>query len=138
MGRIFYVEFQNSVTFGIPQIYVTHILRDVHLIPMLKFDSSYILRHIIVFKIVPHYWSGRIMVLGGQNAVRKQLIQFHESVQTEAYITHTRKNHGANMGPTWTPSAPDGPHDGPMNLATRVVIRQSLEIITVFHNKQSP
>ena len=29
------------------------------------------------------------------------------------------KIHGANMGPTWVLSAPDGPHDGPMNLAIR-------------------
>ena len=27
------------------------------------------------------------------------------------------KVHGANMGPTWVLSAPDGPHVGPMNLA---------------------
>ena len=27
------------------------------------------------------------------------------------------KVHGANMGPTWVLSVPDGPHDGPMNLA---------------------
>ena len=31
------------------------------------------------------------------------------------------KVHGANMGPTWVLSAPDGPHVGPMNLAVRVV-----------------
>ena len=31
------------------------------------------------------------------------------------------KVHGANMGPTWVLSAPDGPHVGPMNLAIRVV-----------------
>ena len=30
------------------------------------------------------------------------------------------KVHGANMGPTWVLSAPDGPHIGPMNLAIRV------------------
>ena len=30
------------------------------------------------------------------------------------------KVHGANMGPTWDLSAPDGPHVGPMNLAIRV------------------
>ena len=29
------------------------------------------------------------------------------------------KVHGANMGPTWYLSAPDGPHVGPMNLAIR-------------------
>ena len=27
------------------------------------------------------------------------------------------KVHGANMGPTWVLSAPDGPHVGPMNFA---------------------
>ena len=31
------------------------------------------------------------------------------------------KVHGANLGPTWVLSAPDGPHVGPMNLAIRVV-----------------
>ena len=29
------------------------------------------------------------------------------------------KVHGANIGPTWVLSAPDGPHSGPMNLAIR-------------------
>ena len=29
------------------------------------------------------------------------------------------KVHGANMGPIWVLSAPDGPHGGPMNLAIR-------------------
>ena len=36
------------------------------------------------------------------------------------------KVHGANMGPTWVPSAPNGSHVGPMNLAIRVVFH-SLE-----------
>ena len=31
------------------------------------------------------------------------------------------KVHGANMGPTWVLSAPDGPHIGPTNLAIRVI-----------------
>ena len=31
------------------------------------------------------------------------------------------KVHGANMGPTWVLSAPDGPHVGPVNLAIRGV-----------------
>ena len=33
-----------------------------------------------------------------------------------------RKIHGANMGPTWVLSAPDGPHVGPMNLAIRAML----------------
>ena len=32
------------------------------------------------------------------------------------------KVHGANMGPTWALSVPDGPHVGPMNLAVRDVV----------------
>ena len=37
-------------------------------------------------------------------------------------ITHPdSKVHGANMGPTWVLSSPDGPHVGPMNLAIRVI-----------------
>ena len=38
-------------------------------------------------------------------------------------VTHIfpdSKVHGANMGPTWVLSAPDGPHFGPMDLAIRV------------------
>ena len=31
------------------------------------------------------------------------------------------KVHGANMGPTWVLSAPDGPHVGHMNLAILVI-----------------
>ena len=34
--------------------------------------------------------------------------------------------HGANMGPTWVLSAPDGPHLGSMNLAIRVLHGVSL------------
>ena len=38
--------------------------------------------------------------------------------QHSAFEPHPEsKVHGANMGPTWVLSAPDGPHVGPMNLA---------------------
>ena len=40
----------------------------------------------------------------------------------EFKICPDSKVHGANMGPTWVLSAPDGPHVGPMNLAIRVFI----------------
>ena len=43
-----------------------------------------------------------------------------------AYMLHNSfpesKIHGANMGPTWVLSAPDGPHVGPMNFAIWVMI----------------
>ena len=35
------------------------------------------------------------------------------------HVIPDSKVHGANMGPTWDLSAPDGPHVGPMNLASR-------------------
>ena len=42
------------------------------------------------------------------------------------------KVHGANMGPTWVLSAPDGPHVGPMNLA----IRECFTISLCYYKKQ--
>ena len=42
------------------------------------------------------------------------------------------KVHGANMGPTWVLSAPDGPHVGPMNLAIRDSVHDMLLIISWF------
>ena len=35
------------------------------------------------------------------------------------HLTPDSKVHGANMGPTWVLSAPDGPHIGPMNFVIR-------------------
>ena len=40
-----------------------------------------------------------------------------------AHVYPDKKVHGANMGPTWVLSAPDGPHVGPMNLAIRVCLQ---------------
>ena len=45
-------------------------------------------------------------------------------------LTHVfadSKVHGANMGPTWVLSAPDGPPVGPMNLAIRVSLDLALK-----------
>ena len=39
------------------------------------------------------------------------------AVLRQRKATPNSKDHGANMGPTWVLSAPDGPHVGPMNLA---------------------
>ena len=36
---------------------------------------------------------------------------------------------GANMGPTWALSAPDGPHVDPMNLAIRDYVNRYIYII---------
>ena len=47
----------------------------------------------------------------------------HSNLQSTGHaviwITPDSKVHGANMGPTWVLSGPDGPHVGPMNLAIR-------------------
>ena len=40
-----------------------------------------------------------------------------------------KKVHGANMGPTWVLSVPDGPHVGPMNVAISVSIVNTLKKI---------
>ena len=37
------------------------------------------------------------------------------------YTLTDNKIHGANMGPTWVLTAPDGPNVGPMNLAIRAI-----------------
>ena len=37
----------------------------------------------------------------------------------EPEMSTESKVHGANMGPTWVLSAPDGPHVDPKNLAIR-------------------
>ena len=52
------------------------------------------------------------MLLSYQNPF--SAFQNPESLHPESKI------HGANKGPTWVLSAPDGPHVGPMNLAIGV------------------
>ena len=47
------------------------------------------------------------------------------------------KVHGANMGPTWVLSAPDGPHVGPMNLAIRGVNNYDLCQLGPFFTKRT-
>ena len=48
-------------------------------------------------------------------------IQAH--IHARLRIYPDSKVHGANMGPTWVLSAPDGPHVGRMNLTIRVYIQ---------------
>ena len=56
-------------------------------------------------------------------AWRQQVIA-GTSVSLISHIPDSRV-HGANMGPTWVLSAPDGPHVGPMNLAIEESIKNS-------------
>ena len=46
-----------------------------------------------------------------------------------AKIHPDSKVHGANMGPTWVLSAPDGPHVGPMNLAIGAILRANTGLV---------
>ena len=59
-----------------------------------------------------------------------KFILLHNSVNINIcmlilWVNPDSKVHGANMGPTWVLSAPDGPHVSPMNFA----IRESTEIL---------
>ena len=45
------------------------------------------------------------------------------------------KVHGANMGPTWVLSAPDGPHVGLMILAIWVVLRDGIGLSNLSNEK---
>ena len=44
----------------------------------------------------------------------------------DLFVIPDSKVHGANMGPTWVLSAPDGPHVDPMNLAIRDILQGHL------------
>ena len=67
------------------------------------------------------------------------LISHYEHILQNVYMVRSpdSKVHGANMGPTWVLSAPDGPHVGPMNLAIRgsllcFVVDWFLRIVHIF------
>ena len=51
--------------------------------------------------------------------IRGNFLQTHNETHEAKQQPHS-KVHGANMGPTWVLSAPDGPHVGPINLVIRV------------------
>ena len=49
-----------------------------------------------------------------------EMYGFFSSLPKSIYSPDSKVD-GANMGPTWVLSAPDGPHVGPINLAIREV-----------------
>ena len=55
----------------------------------------------------------------GSIAIQRVLFKVYGSIAAQSDYIPDSKDHGANMGPTWVLSAPDGPHLGPMNLAIR-------------------
>ena len=54
-----------------------------------------------------------------------------------SYVNDNRwldsKDHGANMGPIWVLSAPDGPHVGPMNLAIGYIMESKQQTRHTVH-----
>ena len=56
---------------------------------------------------------------GNQNPIKLRYIRYDNMIWRHITDKQENKVHGANMGPTWVLSAPDGPHVGPMNLAIR-------------------
>ena len=50
-------------------------------------------------------------------------------IRTICHANPDNKVHGANMGPTWVLSTPDGPHVGPMNLAFREDLENWLGLV---------
>ena len=64
----------------------------------------------------PHYFTYEIIKLSPCVQIPLHLI-----MPDSQQAIPDSKIHGANMGPTWVPSDPDGPHVGPMNLAIRDV-----------------
>ena len=64
--------------------------------------------------VITHTWWEKMCVKGAPGV--SQITQQMQNV----WIFPDSKVHGANMGPTWVLSAPDGSHVGPMNLAIRV------------------
>ena len=61
------------------------------------------------------HWYWEVQEIVGRNIV---LMVFGHRAIRQLRIPNSMF-HGANMAPTWALSAPDGPHVGPMNLATR-------------------
>ena len=75
---------------------------------------------LMIIQYCIRYWLG---------VVRQQEITLSEFdpdlghyAASRIYIYPGNKVHGANMGPTWVMSVPDGPHVGPMNFAIRVAL----------------
>ena len=63
------------------------------------------------------YWDRALIAINSHSVVKKLRHTFPDN-----------KVHGANMGPTWVLSAPDGPHVGPMELAIRVMWHARMQL----------
>ena len=71
-------------------------------------DESWRIVHMLLWNITHDLFNPHWNILNSGDALLTQIAKFTRP---------TWGQHGANMGPTWVLSAPDGPHVGPMNLA---------------------
>ena len=134
MGKITCVEFQREPLKS-PTKYLNTTLKDTILYAVedlklsdlrahmyfwnVPFKALYSLRDHFVY--APRQW---------EMTVTLSLIGWADT-QNDPYSLHMRYTqitevHGANMGPTWALSAPDGPHFGPKKLAVRDMFVPSL------------
>ena len=65
--------------------------------------------------------------------IKKTYVKYWDSIGPSGLNPYPDSTvHGANMGPNWVLSDPEGPHVGPMNLAIRVLlVRTEYSGITV-------
>ena len=70
-------------------------------------------------KNIPFMGNETVMIIKVYCVIRADSRLAPSQWETSLQSNPDSKVHGANMGPTWVLSAPDGPHVGPMNLVTR-------------------
>ena len=83
------------------------------------------------------HWSFKISITCKYSPCEGASKPFDKSVLD---LTLDSKVHGANMGPTWVLSAPDGPHVGSVNLAIRELIMMDYFggwLLGLVHNKEN-
>ena len=80
--------------------------------------------HFVVYKWNAGKWESSTFFISRLLLIIVVLVQAWICNTVNFYVQNS-KDHGANMGPTWVLSAPDGPHVGPMNLAIWGVMSSS-------------
>ena len=91
--------------------YTPKIRREIHLILWLAEENYWTVPETLL-DIISHTQMKRRHLICGTS---KNVCEWYELTK----MILISKVHGANMGPTWVPLAPDGPHVGPMNFAIR-------------------
>ena len=74
------------------------------------------------------HWNSTLLAL--MRAMKQWLMDSPHKLPVMQKTYPDSKVHGANKGPTWVLSAPDGPHVGPMDLAIRVSMSWHHKIVS--------